>query len=595
MQFCVPMSRDRRQKRQKPGSSARVSARADWFAVAILLALTLLAYLPVLWGQFTNWDDNINVTENPFFHPLTGDNLAFLFTHRFLNLYVPLTYSSWAFDLTIGGGSPFPFHFDNLLLHCISVALVYVIVRRLLAASSAKASSRMLTIAAFCGAALFAIHPLQVETVAWITARKDILSGLVALVATWQFLRFRESADSAPDLWRYGIACVCFAASLLAKPGTVTLPIALFALDWWLRPNRLRSAAEYLLPWLAVAVVFSLITTRAQKMPQYLLDTMPLWKRPFIASDAVAFYTGKLLIPLRLSAVYGKTPARVLANWWAYASLPVVLAALVLIWRAGRLWFACTAFALALLFPVLGFVPYIYQNFSTAADHYMYLPMLGAAMALAFALLRISTRWPARGHLLRIVVGVLIAIWATLSFTYCFKWQTSRAIWENAARIAPHMPEVHQNLGQVYLSEGQRDEGMRELQLSVQMDPDFGEAHNNLGLQFLNHLADPARAAVQFEEAVRAYRKLGFNDSRQMEALNNLAVAYMRLSRYDDAERALRDAIQITPMSYRPHSNLAQVLEKKGERAAAESEALTALQLNPEDPTAKSVLQQLGR
>ena len=282
--------------------------------------------------------------------------------------------------------------------------------------------------AAAAGAAVFAVHPLHVEAVAWVSSCKDVLSGAFALAAILLYLRFAER-ESWVD---YTAAIVCFAFALLSK-ATVCVTPAIVALLLLIAPvkNR-RRAILWLWPWCAMVLPLVWWTRNAQT-DAALLTWSPLWARPLVALDAIAFYFGKLFWPLNLAVDYGRTPRWVIdhRSAWVLWPLPILIAAAAIVWRRWRRgWIGIAIFVVALL-PVLGFVPFEYQAFSTVADRYAYLPMLGASVLVAGLLNRATMK---RGGVVAIVVIFTLAI---VAFVQTGVWASSEALFQHAVDVQP--------------------------------------------------------------------------------------------------------------------------------------------------------------
>jgi tetratricopeptide (TPR) repeat protein len=538
---------------------------------------------------FTNWDDDINVTLNPYVTPPSWAGVAHHWCNAYRSLYVPLVYTAFALDGLVGGGEPWAFHLSNVLLHAAAAVAVVLIVNRLMAPNpAAKPGSPYLWVVAAGAGLIFAWHPLQVEPVSWITGRKDVLSGCLALWAVWFYLRSAADAPK-PDLRRwssfasvsYGGAFLLFCLSLTAKPSVVALPAGLLAIEWCLRPASVRRAAMRLAPWFAVAAGWAILTAAS-----------PLWKRPLIAADAVWFYLKTLAWPVNLAPVYGRTPDLVTANLWtvlgAMALILTVAAALI---KRGPLS-AAGLFALVMLMPVLGLTPFLFQNFSTVADRYLYVSMLGVALAVGTGLAPVM-RLSRRG---RMFVGALaaavLALLAGLSVRQARIWRDSFALWEHNIRLYPQAAAAYHNLANAHVLAGRDEAAYPLFEQALALDPDFGESQNNLGL-IEGRRGNHEQAVSRYNAALAAYERLNLRDTRVFEAQVNMAASLLALRRLDEAESQLRAALDRHPDSWQALTNMGLVLAAKGDPAGARHYLEKALEYSPGNPKITAELQRL--
>ncbi|HEX5244114.1 MAG TPA: tetratricopeptide repeat protein [Tepidisphaeraceae bacterium] len=435
----------------------------------LLIVLTACAMAPLFTADFTNWDDPNMIVENKGLNPPSWGHLAHEWDPRppiYMDIYIPLTYTVWS---VVAAGSyvsvadpethshlnPWMFHDVNILVHICSVLLVYQILKLLVRRPWVAAA----------GAALYAVHPVQVEPVAWISGLKDVLCGCMGLLAIWQYILFalqdqheeaahvRRRPLSFPLSRHYIAATIALLLALLAKPSGIVVPLLVIVIDQILIRRPLIKTAVSVVPWLMLAVPFVLLG-RAAQSGAYLTYVTPLVYRPLIALDSLAFYLYTLIIPLHLTITYGRKPELVIAHhWYAYTWLaPVGVLIAVWMWRRRMPWLvaALGVYWLAVL-PVLGLVPFDFQSLSTVADHYLYLAMLGPAIGLAYLLKNIRRKW-----LGGVVLIVLLAL-ATASFLQARTWENSVVLYRHAIAINPTECGPYNNLGLVY--EGRHDYG----------------------------------------------------------------------------------------------------------------------------------------
>lgn len=574
-------------------SSDGVFDTRTYVALALLVLTTFFVFLPVLSHEFTNWDDPPNVLENPLVMSPSAAGVREVWRRPVNNMYAPVTYMSWMGDAAIGGGAARAFHATNLFLHIGSALLVFFILRHLLRTGGGNASAGMKSvedtgavitktgntgtrsmrtalgiaapsmraiIASAAGALIFALHPLQAESVGWVTARKDVLSGFFSLLAILMYLKSEDAGTQVRDLVFRTAAVAAFLLAMLSKATVVALPLALLALDVLVRKKSLRETILRLLPWFAVSAILTWPAMSAQPMPEWLKELIPLWKRPLLAAYALVFYVGKVVWPVGLSPVY-----TVHATDAAASVVSIYYLLLVLLGIGAAIYFrgktaASAAVFIAPLLPILGFFPFLYQQISLTADRYVYLSMLAVALVVAWTVERLWPRETARKIGIA-SLAVVIAGFAFLTNRQARFWKDSETLWRRAVAVAPGVPEAHSNLAFALHHSGNLAEAEKQLELAVKADPDFNVAWNMLGLLRLQR-AGPDAAIPALRQTVRALEKKGYKDKRLAEAYNNLGAALMRKNAHLAAEQQLRKALHINPTA-ETYANLVETLEKQ--------------------------------
>ena len=525
----------------------------------LLIVVTLAIFSPIGNHEFV-WDDRSNVTENPYLRQVTGANVLSFWQRPYQQLYIPLTYTVWAgiaafaANPTAGarqGLAPGPFHMVNLILHTLSVLVVYVILRLLIRNEWAAGA----------GALLFGLHPLQVEAVSWVTGMKDLLGGLLSLVALWQYLVFagsvgaegqKEAATGLKGLnVHYRMATSVFVLALLAKPSAVAVPVVAWVLDYGLLKRSSKQSGKLLGGWLLLAVVFIGLTAWVQPVAQ-VESLSPLWARPLIALDALAFYLYKLILPFGLSVDYGRTPALVMERGWAYYTwiLPVGLAVLLWVWRARARYFitAAALFAAGLL-PVLGLLSFGFQQISTVADRYVYLGMLGPALALAWAL----SQWTSKVTMA--VVFTVLAALALLSAVQVRYWHDDVTLSQHALELNAKSWLAHYYAGTGSARAGAIDEAARHFTAALTLKPGYIDAHFGLG----NMLAMKGN----LDEAIQHYRTVLEEQPGRAEVYLNLANAFAKVNRLPEAVEQYEKSLQAQSDNAQAHGNLGHALFKQ--------------------------------
>lgn len=421
--------------RIKPGATQSRFPGKDLAAALLAGVLTLVVFSPVLWHGFIDpWDDAEAITENADYNPPRLSHLL----HYWVpppkrEFYVPLTYSLWGL-LAMGarhtaadGKVVFNaawFHAANLLAHAISAALVFLILKRLVGPRWA----------AWVGAMVFAVHPIQVEAVAWAASMYTPLSGMFALLAAWQYLRFSDArAERAPGAWgHYAVATIAFVLGMLTKPSIVAVPLIVAALEMGLRRRPLRQIALPLGAWVMIGIAIVQATRIA--LPGTSLPAPDGPQRVIVALDAIAFYLGKLAWPARLIPDYGRSPRWVMGHplVWLAAVAPIGLLVVCRLWWKRARWpgTAAAVCALALL-PTLGLVPFDYQRYSTVADRYAYLAMLAPGIAVAVLLCRFA------GRTAFATAVVLLSALAAMSVAQLRYWKDPWTLFDRTLNVNP--------------------------------------------------------------------------------------------------------------------------------------------------------------
>ena len=563
-------------------------------AIGVLVVAAWLVYRRIVSFSFLSWDDDIHITKNPYFDPLTFSGVLHFWFAPYENLYVPVSYTFWAGEVWLArmlspGAAlqPAVFHAGSLLLHVACVLLVYKLLFQLVKNP----------LAALAGALVFCVHPLQVESVAWIGETRGLLSTLLALVALDRYL----AADQATRARNYLLATLAFVLAVLAKPSAVALPLVVLALElcWYRRP--LARSLEPLLAWLAIALVI-VIGTKLNQSDARIAFKAPLVARPLVAGDALAFYLQKTVVPLRLGFDYGRSPQAVMQSWSFYFRwlIPCALLALLSLSKDYRAWLAAAGVFVAALLPTLGFVPFLYQDISTVADRYIYLPMLGVSLALA--------AWLARHPrpLAFTACGFMLGAWGCLSAVQAGYWSDDMTLYDRGLQVNPRSYVAEYSLGNVYYNDqrfrearvfyeaalalnpqhslarnnlgatllqlGHVDEAIRQLHLALEANPDFAGAHVNLGNAY-SQKHEPVRAAGEYRDALRL-------DPRSFEAHLDLGDILLDAQDLRGALAHYREAARLRPSSAEAHFKLGLALAHLREFVAAEQELRLSLRLN---------------
>ena len=575
---------------------------------ALLGALVAAAYVPAFGAGFV-WDDAILV-EGRFVHDWSGLWTIWFSPAEVESHYWPLVYTSFWLEHKLWGLAPAGYHAVNVLLHLVNVLLIWHLLRRLAAPG------------AWAVAAVFAVHPLHVESVAWVIERKDVLSALFYLTAALTWIRYTE----APRPGRYLLALALFTAGLLSKSIVVTLPAALLIWHWWRAGRVTRTDLARLAPFFAVAFAVTAgdLAFLARRGP---LDLdYSLVERVLIAARALWFYAGKLLWPTNLIVIYplwevsAADPAA-----WTYVLAAAALAALLWFGRrrlgrgplAGAMFFAVT------LSPVLGFVDHNYMQFSLVADRFQYLAGLGVLAVVVGAAARGAGRLRAGGGRAAAAgLAAVLAVLGALTWLQAGRYRDGLTLFSHIVAHNPDARGVHINLVGPLVDAGRFDEALASARIGVERRPRNPLAFANLSLALtrlerldeaesalrdaleidpgnvvvLQDLGEALRTRGRYDEAIEMYGRALSADSRELAAHAGLGTALFALERHGEALAALERALALDPDA--PSAGASSLLagraaRETGRPEAAEAHFRRAAALAPRDATPLTELSNL--
>ncbi len=559
--------------RRIPSPPRTPSPESGWFqrspliwAVA-LAVLTLVLYWPATRNGFVDYDDDVYVTANAQLRGgLTWDNAVWAFRSTEAHNWHPLTWLSHLADVSFFDLDPAGHHLTSVVLHALNAALLFLL---LYGATGAIGPSLAV-------AALFACHPLNVQSVAWVAERKSVLSTFFWLATLGAYGAWTRR----PSVLRYGAVVACLALSLLAKPMGVTIPFVLLLLDAWpldrwrLGPRRLLAEKA---PLFVLSAASSWITFAVQRETGAVVttDAIPWVARLGNAVWSYLAYLGKAIWPSGL-AVFYPHPGDTLPAWrvlLAVVFLSTVTAAFVRL--RGRWPWALVGwlFYLGTLVPVLGIVQVGTQ---AMADRYAYVPLVGIFVVIAWATAALVSagRLPARAA--TGIAAVVLVVLSACTLQQISLWHDSVTLFEHTARVEPASWVAHYNLGNAYVRLGRQEDAIPQFRETIRLRPGFARAHNNLG-DALDAVGRHGEALPCYEQAVRLKPDL-------VEAQNNLGIAYADAGRYEEALAVMRTATALRPDFMEAHLNLSITLRQLRRLPEALAEANQAVALRPSDP-----------
>ncbi len=535
--------------------------------IALLLALTtLLVYLPVTRNGFLDYDDDEYVTNNQVVqNGLTFNGIHWAFTTFHASNWHPLTWFSHMMDCELFGLNPGAHHFVNVLFHAANSVLLFALLLRL---------TGVLWPAAFI-AALFAWHPLHVESVAWIAERKDVLSTFFALLSLLSYVRYAKD-NRRRSFW---VALIFFALGLMAKPMLVTLPFVMLLLDFWPIQRLNHSTIQRLLvekiPFFILTAISCLITFIAQHSGDAIVSfkNVPLPYRLQNMFVAYADYLQKIFWPENLAVVYPlpeTISARAVscagavlfsvfaAAWWWRKCAPYL--------PVGWLWF------LGMLVPVIGLVQ---AGGAALADRYTYLPATGVFVAVTFGALALGERFQLPKMILAAAAVSVLAACLILTEKQLHYWHDSETLFTHTLAVTKNNDIAHVNLGVAFEQENKPDAALAEYRKAEKLAPTRFQIHNNLG-NLLDNLGQLDAALAEYREAVRLNPNAPFlHDS--------LGLVLVELGNFGGAMDEFTNAARLDPAYPWPHFQLAKALLKQGHDAEAIDQLHAALRLDPDN------------
>ena len=570
----VPESREGRASQtalhdsQLPIGVAVFQGRAMWVSLALIVAIVLV-YAPVRHFDFVLLDDPIYVSKNPDVAAgLTWQGVWWAFTTGHAGYWLPLIWLSHMLDVQLYGLNAGGHHVTNVLLHIANCILLFGLLHRMTGALGRSAFV----------AGLFALHPLHVESVAWVTERKDMLSTLFWMLTTWAYVAWVRR----PSRGKYLSVLLLFTLGLMAKPMLVTLPLVLLLLDFW-PLRRVTAGPGQRIVWLrllsekvllfAVALASAIVTFVAQRtvgaVPEF--DLLPLSARVGNALVSYLTYIGKMFWPVHLAAFYPFPKS--LSEWSIFAAIVTLAGVSVLVMRATRrypylpvgwLWYLGT------LVPVIGLVQ---AGGQAMADRFTYVPLIGLFLMVAWGVPDLLANWPARRIPLTAAAVLLLGACAITARGQVQYWKDSTSLWTHALDATTENAFAHRNFARFLLEQGRYDEAVAHYSRVLQLLPDNADEQNNLANDLVHH-GRIAQAIAHYSEALRIKPSFA-------EAHNNLANALVRQGRAAEALAQYSEALRIKPDYAEAHNGLGALFAGQGRTDEALAHYSKAVQIDP--------------
>jgi len=610
--------------------------RVTGLAGLLVCLLTLATFLPALRCGFVNWDDDLNIVENVGFRGFDGPHLKWMFTTFFGGHYQPLTWLTFAADHAVWRLEPVGYHLTNAIWHAVGALLFFVLALRLLrmalpAHAALPGGATVLTWCAAFAALVFSVHPLRVESVAWVTERRDVVSGVLFFACLLAYLRAIQAPRRA---WAWHVlAWGCMALSLGAKAVGVTLPVIMLIIDVYPARRMAAQGARWgrllveKLPYVVLALAAGGVAVQAQQSAGAwrTLATFGPFDRMVTACYGVCFYLWKWIAPHELSPLYPLPADAVLHGWPYVLAVPAVGVLLTLIvllrWRVPALAPAFLAYCV-LLAPVSGIAQ---SGKHLVADRYSYLALLPFALlaggGLMYWVMRLRMAEGQRGRTPAVLASLLVFGLALLTIQQIGVWRNSQSLWQHVLRLYPQSSVAAVNLGNVIAADDPQ-QALKLYERAVRSDPRDAKAYNGLGRVLLTQ-NQPAAALDAFakavelapdeagyrtnlgytlagfgrlEEAADAYRAALNRDAGDAAATDMLASLLEQLGRAGEARVVLEDGLRASPNNPVLAGDLAWLLAttpddavRDGKRAVEMAQAL-AERTGYEDPNALDTL-----
>lgn len=563
----------KRAKKKQNRAWANVAATApwwshsEWFWRALLAGAIVVAYIPVWWAGYI-WDDDAVFQRNPaVIHP---EGLAQIWTGKGADI-CPLTLTTFWLEYRIWGDTPVLYHLVTLLFHLLSAILLWRVLRVLEIPG------------AWLGTALWAMHPVMVESVAWATELKNTESGFFYLLSTWYFIRLIKLDGAAARAWRrvYALMLLFAAMAIACKSSTIILPFVLCLVAWWLEREWKWWRVVQVMPIVLFSLASGLLAmwTQQAEGAQVAILARSWPDRLATAADAVWFYLGKLLWPYPLEMTY---PAWHLdtSSVLTYVPLAVLMILFSVFWLKrqtwGRPWFFALAYFLIALLPIVGLVNMKYFVYTQVADHFQYLAAMAPLVLLGAGATRLFEFYAPNQPNLRVATAaVVLVVLGILTFQKASVYKDEETLWNDTLAHNPEAWIGYNNIGMQRVFAHQNDAAIPYFRKAIAINPNCDFAWNNLGASLC--------ADGDYQGGIIAYQGAMKVDPENTALLINLGGAYMRLGRFDEALVPLKRALEINPKSVMALTSLGMVYEQEKKPADAIDPLTKAVEIHPDD------------
>ena len=569
-----------------------------YFLAASVAFVTFLVYLPALRNEFVYWDDNLYIFENPFIRSLDAAFFRRVFLGFPASNWHPLTWISHALDYAAWGLNPLGHHLTSIILHAVNTGLVVVLAMQLFETvrersaqntPSSFLNNRTILIAAGVTGLLFGIHPVHVESVAWVSERKDLLCALFFLLSILSYVKYAKDQGSGSRWQRseggnakagltkifthkqYLLSLGFFVLALMSKPMAVSLPVVLLILDWYpfkriVSLQTFRASLVEKLPFFSLSLASSIIAIIAQKAGGALssIDKVPMSIRVPVAAEALVAYLGKMLVPIHLTPFYpypGDVSLFSFEYFLAFGLVIGITATGLVLVKKQKFWLSAWGYYVLTLLPVLGIIQVGGQSM---ADRYTYLPRIGPFLiaGLCVAWMEEKVNAVESTALIMKAFSVVVALLLVIALSYISieqiaVWRNSIGLWTHVIEKEPErVPIAYNNRGLVYYKAGQFDRAVADFQKAVTLQSSYIDAYSNLGMALFK--------IGRFDEAIETFDAALALDPANYKAYNNRALVLGAMGKFDKAVEDYNRVIALKPTSPQAYYNLGALHAQNG-------------------------------
>jgi len=571
--------------------------------VGLIIFITFIAFSPGLWNELVSWDDFNYIRDNPVIKSLAWDNILYIFNYKtfIMGNYHPLTILSYAFEYKIAGVTPFLYHLDNILLHIFNVALfawfMWLLTKKFYATVIA--------------AALFAIHPMRVESVIWAAERKDVLYTLFYLLALISYIFYLTKPDHRKR--NYSYALILFLFSILSKGQAVVLPLTFILADYWYQKKITLKSLYDKIPFFILSVIFGIISIFAQSssLTSQRLISHSLFERFLFAGYNIPAYLYKLIFPYNLACFYGYPPSSQMYKIFTGALIAIILLTFVFIrFRKNRTILFGTLFFLFTIFIVIQLMPI---GNAIIADRYTYIPYIGLFFIIGMLAEKIFLNKSKKISLAGYLIIIQLVVFVIFTFFQSQTWKNSETLFLHVIKINPEEGIAYNNLAVQYLDEKKYDSAIDALQKALkyrEASPEFYRSYHNLGKAY-SETGKQAIAIQYYDSAISivpaysdaifgrglTYTDMGKYDNaiadfttiltrinpRDAESYYSRAIVYNKKNLPDSAIADYTKAIEVKPDYGGAYTNRGNVYFNHGNNDEAIANYIQALRFNPGD------------
>lgn len=555
--------------------------------IALLIALgTFIVYLPALWNGFINWDDDVYVYENQNIDSLNLNSLKWIFFAKIGGLWHPLTIFSLSLDHAVWGANPWGYHLTNIIIHSLNALLVFILSIRLIEYNKAINKKWNVLIPAVAASLLFGIHPVHVESVAWISERKDVLSAFFFLLTLLTYVKYVSSQGSKKSRF-YVLSLLSYLFALMSKPMAVSLPVVLLILDYCplkrltkvVEIKNVKSIIGEKIPFFILSFLTALITIWAHHSSKALptLERYSLMERLLTATHSYIFYLIKMIIPLSLAPFY-PYPAKTDFITLEYVGffilfLIITISTIGFLKNKNNLFPAVWLYYLFTLIPVIGIIQVGRQ---AAADRYTYLPSLGPFLLAGLGLGYLFERYSKKTYRITIIAtGVLlVGVLANKTVNQVALWHDSITLWSHEIRYFPDAQLAYHNRGEAFDSAGDYRKAIEDYNSAIELNPKDPETYNNRGNAFAS--------IGNYPQAFEGYSKAIELNPQYARAFYNRGNTYLYISNYRQAIEDYSRAIELNPIDPQAYNNRGNAFDSIGNYPQAIEDYSKAIELNPQ-------------